>query len=547
MTALFMDTLFLGLLTYLAHSTIFLALGLIVTSVVFMKNHSLKELILRFALFGALITTPLHMTGAFEPIFQPINIPEETVKSVARPLVLNQGIDGGALLTSTQFQTTITAQTRVTFAGQPLNQETENAIPFTLANIVLMIWALIGAAFLIQLIYLIIGLKVQLSGRVALEKGRAIRFAESLAKKAGIPTPSLSTKKNLAGPFCLGTGEIVLPEWVEDLPNRQLKAMIAHEVAHIMRADPAWILGARVVQSIFFFQPLNIIAARRLSELSEFACDAWAGTVCGSGMPLAECLAECAKRHIGRAPSPLGAAMANKCSSTVERTQLLLAGFRDYSKPASTLSKVAVLSTFIIGGTMIPVFAFDESAPEKETLVKVEAVLAPKAVVRIKQEVQPAPKAVVQVKQEVQPAPKTVVQVKQEVQPAPKVEIRIKEEAVLAPKAVVQIKQEVKLAPRAVVQIKQEVMQTTEAEMLAEAADRLAEVEARLAEVEARLAEEEIRLVEEEARLAEEAENRAEQALAAEEDARQAEEEARQAEEQEMLSEAAKNVEKVAL
>ncbi len=533
MTALFMDTLFLGLLTYLAHSTIFLALGLIVTSVVFMKNHSLKELILRFALFGALITTPLHMTGAFEPIFQPINIPEETVKSVARPLVLNQGIDGGALLTSTQFQTTITAQTRVTFAGQPLNQETENAIPFTLANIVLMIWALIGAAFLIQLIYLIIGLKVQLSGRVALEKGRAIRFAESLAKKAGIPTPSLSTKKNLAGPFCLGTGEIVLPEWVEDLPNRQLKAMIAHEVAHIMRADPAWILGARVVQSIFFFQPLNIIAARRLSELSEFACDAWAGTVCGSGMPLAECLAECAKRHIGRAPSPLGAAMANKCSSTVERTQLLLAGFRDYSKPASTLSKVAVLSTFIIGGTMIPVFAFDESAPEKETLVKVEAVLAPKAVVRIKQEVQPAPKA--------------VVQVKQEVQPAPKVEIRIKEEAVLAPKAVVQIKQEVKLAPRAVVQIKQEVMQTTEAEMLAEAADRLAEVEARLAEVEARLAEEEIRLVEEEARLAEEAENRAEQALAAEEDSRQAEEEARQAEEQEMLSEAAKNVEKVAL
>ena len=87
MTAQIMDTLFLGFLTYLAHSTIFLALALVVTSLKFIKNISLKELILRFALFGALITTPLHLSGVFDPFFQPINIPEETLKANRLPWV----------------------------------------------------------------------------------------------------------------------------------------------------------------------------------------------------------------------------------------------------------------------------------------------------------------------------------------------------------------------------------------------------------------------------------------------------------------------------
>lgn len=360
MTAQFMDTLFLGLLTYLGHSTVFLALGLMITGVALLKNHALKEMILRFALFGALITTPLHLSGAFDPFFQPINIPEETLKSEPAPLGLIESTQNEVLPATTPPVTTVRARSASADAGTLVTLEAEQASTFTLANIVLMLWALFGAAFLFQLGYLIVDLKVQLSGRQELTKGRAVSFVKALAKKAGIATPHLSTKADLAGPFCLGTGEIVLPAWAEDLPDNQLKAMLAHEVAHIMRADPSWVLAARIVQSVFFFQPLNIFAARRLSELSEFACDAWAGKVCGSGMPLAECLAECAKRHLGKAPSALGAAMATKRSPIVERTQLLLAGIREYSKPASALSKVAVLSAFVIGGTMIPVFAFDE-------------------------------------------------------------------------------------------------------------------------------------------------------------------------------------------
>ena len=68
--------------------------------------------------------------------------------------------------------------------------------------------------------------------------------------------------------------------------------------------------------------------------------------------------------------------MATKRSPIVERTQMLLAGIRDYAKPASTLSKVAVLSAFVIGGTMIPVFAFDDTLKEaQEKLLAEEEAL----------------------------------------------------------------------------------------------------------------------------------------------------------------------------
>jgi len=453
MTAEFMDTLFLGLLTYLGHSTVFLTLGLLITGFALMKNHALKEMILRFALFGALITTPLHLSGAFDPFFQPIKIPEETVKSEPASLGVNEPVVHETL----PSVPTVTTETRALSTGGaelPVMNEAGKTFSFTLANIVLMLWALIGAAFLFQLGYLIFDLKRQLAGRIDIQKGRAVKMTGTLSNIAGIPTPRLSKKENLAGPFCLGTGEIVLPMWAEDLPRHQLKALLAHEIAHIKRSDPSWILAARIVQSIFFFQPLNIFAARRLSELSEFACDAWAGKVCGSGMPLAECLAECAKRHLGRAPSALGAAMATKRSPIVERTQMLLAGIRDYAKPASGLSKVVVLGAFIIGGTMIPVFAFDEIAPEISPAVSPPPDVEPLPA-DLLQSAAPLP--------EVKPVPAGLLQ---SVAPLP--DVKPLQEALLAEEAALAEEAEAILTEEEALRVEKEAVLAEEAAMLAE-------------------------------------------------------------------------------
>ena len=80
-----------------------------------------------------------------------------------------------------------------------------------------------------------------------------------------------------------------------------------------------------------------------------------------TAVPLAECLAECIKRHFGSTPSALTTAMASKRTPIVERTHLLLNAQVEYSKPASPFSKAVVLSAFLVAGATIPVFAFDEA------------------------------------------------------------------------------------------------------------------------------------------------------------------------------------------
>ena len=39
--------------------------------------------------------------------------------------------------------------------------------------------------------------------------------------------------------------------------------MLAHEIAHLVRRDPQWLVLARAIEMVFFFQPLNRLARRR--------------------------------------------------------------------------------------------------------------------------------------------------------------------------------------------------------------------------------------------------------------------------------------------
>jgi hypothetical protein len=76
-------------------------------------------------------------------------------------------------------------------------------------------------------------------------------------------------------------------------PSEQ-ESMLAHELAHHVRRDPAWLAVAHLLERVFFFQPLNGVACRRLRKLAELHCDAWAAEQTGDRLTLARCLAEVA-------------------------------------------------------------------------------------------------------------------------------------------------------------------------------------------------------------------------------------------------------------
>lgn len=135
----------------------------------------------------------------------------------------------------------------------------------------------------------------------------------------------LSWVNTIASPVALGTSEICLPEAaLTDLEPEEQRSLLAHELAHLTRRDPVWLVLIAVIERIFFFQPLNHVARASLQRNAEFLCDDFAATQTGSGLPLAHCLARVAE---WMEATPLGvpvAGMAEQRSLLVTRIARLI-------------------------------------------------------------------------------------------------------------------------------------------------------------------------------------------------------------------------------
>lgn len=337
------EALFRCLLTYFVHSSVFLLLALLVTSTGWIRQLAVRELVWKCALLAGLVTAPLQASGILDPVPRPLAMPEP---------VRTASVEAAA-----EFQPGPTAPGLTMTAVQAPQAHTPQLSPVAAA---LLAWTLVGALMLVRLAALAAGLVRQLQHRHRVGDGWLRCQARELADTFAIRAPRLSTQPGLSSPFCVVTGEIVLPEWVLALPRGQQRAMLAHEMAHLKRRDPAWLLLGKLVQAVAFFQPLNWVAARKLSELSEFACDAWSKKLCHSGLALAECLAECARRQ-SRPPSPtLVMAMASGRSPIIERTHQLLHGKSDEARAAPVWARWAVACAIIMIALLIPGFAVGE-------------------------------------------------------------------------------------------------------------------------------------------------------------------------------------------
>src|SRR5262249_24120205 len=66
---------------------------------------------------------------------------------------------------------------------------------------------------------------------------------------------------------------IILPSGADEWPLQRQRVVLAHELAHIARWDWLLQLGAGLLCTIYWFHPLAWIAAARLREEAERACD----------------------------------------------------------------------------------------------------------------------------------------------------------------------------------------------------------------------------------------------------------------------------------
>ncbi len=89
------------------------------------------------------------------------------------------------------------------------------------------------------------------------------------------PLPQLHASRAVTVPIALGAKDpaILLPATWQSWDDWKLRAVLAHELAHIRRGDWLVTVAASVNRSIFWFHPLAWWLERRLSALAEDACD----------------------------------------------------------------------------------------------------------------------------------------------------------------------------------------------------------------------------------------------------------------------------------
>jgi len=118
---------------------------------------------------------------------------------------------------------------------------------------------------------------------------------------------------------------IVLPNGMERrLGKDELKSLLAHELAHLVRGDVLWLWIGRVLCSCLAFQPLNFLARRRWQHAAEFLCDDWAVGRGGSAISLARCLTRIAEWRLEERECAAGLAAGGSKAKIVLRVERLV-------------------------------------------------------------------------------------------------------------------------------------------------------------------------------------------------------------------------------
>jgi Zn-dependent protease with chaperone function len=149
-----------------------------------------------------------------------------------------------------------------------------------LAGVLLGIWA-IGAALLLT--RLAIGWATARRWVAEAKPIESRVWSESLASLVGGRGVELRSSLAIAGPVTVGVVRpvILVPAAMLDIPDDQRRSLLAHELAHVARADCALLLAGGVVRAIDWIDPLAWLALRRLREQAENAAD---DAVLGAGV-----------------------------------------------------------------------------------------------------------------------------------------------------------------------------------------------------------------------------------------------------------------------
>lgn len=341
------------LLTYLLHSTLLLGAAWLATQR-WLRLPSIRDLVWKSALLGGLVTASLQVGLAYEPLGGAMTLGwdrlPQTEVAVAPVADATRGRSGTLLgrepapaeaLSPGGAAADAAGQTarpneKVSADPAPV-VDPASGFPAWLLPAAVGGWALLATG--LAALYLVQRRRAlcRIGPRLPVDDAALVAMLAGLRRAGGVCAPiRLTVARGLASPVALGHDEIVLPRAaLAELDGEQQRSMLAHELAHLARRDPAWLAFACVLERVCFLQPLNRMARVRLQEAAEYLCDDWAVTRTGSGVSLATCLVKVAE-WVSTPPHAVPmAGIAEHRSQLVTRIHRLIEGRTMPSAPRS--------------------------------------------------------------------------------------------------------------------------------------------------------------------------------------------------------------------
>jgi beta-lactamase regulating signal transducer with metallopeptidase domain len=314
------------LANYLVHSTLLLAAAWGLARLLRARAH--RDLLWRVALVAPLVTASAQawIGGPLRP-----TLPRpEAVTAELAPLPATTAAEPGPATTAGLVGSVPAPAPRWRAAG------------------VVTAWVVVAAALLARLALRRRRLHRALAGRTPLPPNAAL---DRVRAATDLRTLRVTRCAALASPVALGSAEVCVPARWTELDADEQFGMLAHEVAHLLRRDPAWFTLAHVLERVFFFQPLHRVVRRGLQTEAEYLCDAWAAERAGEPLALVRCLSRVAEwiRHAPHHVPPASAvAMAGRRSALVTRVEELLDGRRAPSRSATRALGAALAGSVLL-------------------------------------------------------------------------------------------------------------------------------------------------------------------------------------------------------
>jgi beta-lactamase regulating signal transducer with metallopeptidase domain len=167
-------------------------------------------------------------------------------------------------------------------------------------------------------------------------------------------------------PLCVGWRKpcvLLPPEW-RSWGDLTLRAVLAHEVSHIVRRDVAWQFAARIACFLYWFHPLVWLAARKMRIERESACDDSVLEMVDQPVDYASVLLRFAREMVARS-SPTAAALPMAGLSGLEgRVQAILDRGRRRSKVGARAGRIFAGAAMLIAAGAASLSPLSWEVPE---------------------------------------------------------------------------------------------------------------------------------------------------------------------------------------